>query len=84
MYYVYILRSLKDRKLYIGYSSDLKRRITEHLRGGVKSTRHRLPLQLSCYEAYNYKQEARARERFLKSSDGKKDLYKRLTVTLET
>ncbi|MEI6649943.1 MAG: GIY-YIG nuclease family protein [Candidatus Moraniibacteriota bacterium] len=83
MFYVYILRSKKDNDFYIGSTGDLKRRMKEHNRGVVESTRHRRPLELLCYEAYNYKEEAQARERFLKSSDGKKDLRKRLTRSLE-
>ncbi len=83
MYYAYILQSLKDNKFYIGYSSDLKRRINEHKNGKVKSTKNRLPIKLICYEAYINKKEAENREKYLKSSDGKKDLRKRLTLTLK-
>jgi putative endonuclease len=78
MFYVYILLSKKDNKFYIGMTSDLKRRIREHNRRKVKSTKHRLPLKLMCYEAYLTKKEAERRELYLKSSDGKKDLRKRL------
>ena len=82
MHYVYILLSLKDKKFYIGYSADLKRRIIEHKNGKVTSTKFRRPLKLICYEAYCFKPEAQTREKFLKSSDGKKDLRKRLTMSL--
>jgi len=78
MYYVYILQSLKDGNFYIGASSDLKRRINEHRKGKVISTKHRLPVKFLCYEAYIYKEEALKRERYLKTSDGKKDIKKRL------
>jgi len=78
MFYVYILLSIKDGKFYVGMSSDLKRRMAEHTRGKVKSTQNRLPLKLLCYEAYLTKNEAENRERYLKSSDGKKDLRRRL------
>ncbi|MBU0731870.1 GIY-YIG nuclease family protein [Patescibacteria group bacterium] len=78
MYYVYILTSLKDKKLYIGYTSDLNRRIEEHVNGKVTSTKHRRPIKLMCYEAYLSKKEAMKREKFLKSSDGKKDIRKRI------
>jgi len=37
-YYVYILLSLKDNKLYTGFTMNLKKRLQEHARGGVKST----------------------------------------------
>ncbi|MDD5489554.1 MAG: GIY-YIG nuclease family protein [Candidatus Moranbacteria bacterium] len=78
MYYVYILLSLKDNNFYFGSTSDLKRRICEHRLGKVISTKHRLPIKLVCYEAYASKEQAQRREKFLKSSDGKKDIRKRL------
>jgi len=81
MYYVYILQSLKDKKIYVGYAHDLKRRIDEHIKGKVKST-HTRPLNLICYEAYLTKKEAMRREKFLKSSDGKKDIRKRIIESL--
>lgn len=82
MYYVYILLSLKDNNFYVGFSSDLKRRLNEHKNGKVKSTKNRLPFKLLCYEVYAFKQEAEKREKYLKSSDGRKDLRKRLVISL--
>ncbi|WP_353740199.1 GIY-YIG nuclease family protein [Desulfosarcina widdelii] len=43
MYYTYVLLSLKDRKFYIGYTQDLKRRFEEHEKGFVESTKYRRP-----------------------------------------
>lgn len=77
MFYVYILKSLKDGKLYIGSTQDLKRRISEHLDGSVESTKYRQPMKLLCYESYTFKTVALKREKFLKSSDGHKDIYRR-------
>jgi predicted GIY-YIG superfamily endonuclease len=57
MHYVYLIRSLKTGKTYIGYTSDLKRRISEH--GSRKS-------KLVYYEAYKNETDARERERNLK------------------
>ena len=82
MYYVYILQSQKDGNLYVGSTSELKQRFAQHNKGGVISTKHRRPLILICYEAYQYKTEALIREKFLKTSDGKKDLKKRMTISL--
>ena len=62
---------------------DLKVRKTEHDAGKVESTRHRRPLALLCYEAYPTKAEAQAREKYLKTSDGRKELKIRLKVTLQ-
>lgn len=78
MYYVYILKSIKDENFYTGYSEDLKRRLEEHNKGKVESTKNRRPLQLICYEAYLDKGTAEKREKFLKTSDGKLDINRRL------
>jgi len=74
--------SLKDKKFYIGYTATLKKRLLEHKNGKVKSTKNRRPLKLLCFEGYLFKKEAMNREKFLKSSDGKKDLRKRITISL--
>jgi putative endonuclease len=77
MFYVYILR-MNNSQLYTGFTSDLKRRIQDHDYGKVKSTRLRRPLQLIHYEAYLLESDARRREKFLKTSEGKKLLKKQL------
>ena len=82
MYYVYILQSELDKEFYIGRTADLKRRYSEHQTGRVESTKHRVPLKLLCYEAYNTKEEAARREDFLKSSDGRKDIKKRIIESM--
>jgi putative endonuclease len=66
MYYVYILKSLKDKKLYIGSTNDLKIRIQDHNAGKVESTKYRRPLKLIYCEAYRTEAEAREREKQLK------------------
>jgi putative endonuclease len=83
MHYVYVLISEKDGRFYVGSTGDLKRRFQEHAGGKVESTRHRRPLILIAYEAYLSKAEAERREKFLKTSDGKKDLRKRVKETLK-
>lgn len=65
MFYVYILKSIKDQRLYIGSSNNLKKRIIEHNKGKVFSTKYRLPLELRYYEAYSHEREARKREKSL-------------------
>lgn len=74
MFYVYILLSLKDGKLYIGFTSDLKRRLREHKTGGSKSTKCRLPFKLIFYEAHISEEDARRREKYFKTTVGKKGL----------
>jgi len=78
MYYVYILISEKDGKFYTGSTNNLKRRIAEHEAGYVKATTRRKPLKLIYYEACLNEEDARRREKYLKSGAGKKYLRNRL------
>ena len=66
MFYVYVLKSLKDGKGYIGSTTDLKRRFKEHQEGLVPSTKPRIPFELIYYEAYKSQKDARLREASLK------------------
>lgn len=77
MHFVYILQSQKDNGWYIGYSTDVERRLTEHNSGKNISTHHRRPFELIYYEAYLHKLDALGRERFLKSGAGRRFLEKR-------
>ena len=70
MYYVYVLRSSKDGRLYTGVTSDLARRMREHRAGKTRSLRARLPVTLVYSEAFATKREAMARERFFKTPEG--------------
>lgn len=76
MHDVYILKSLKDNKIYTGFTSDLRKRIKEHFEGKVKSTASRLPLKLVYYEAYLSKEDAQSRERYLKGGGKAKNILK--------
>lgn len=76
MYYVYVLHSQSDTGLYIGFSSDLRRRRREHQAGMAPATSHRGPWQLIYYEAYREEADARGREEFLKSGPGRAYLKK--------
>lgn len=78
MYYVYVLHSQRDGKLYTGLTSDLERRLKEHRLGKVISTKSRRPLRLIYYEAHVDRRDAEGREVFLKSGSGKRDLKKQL------
>jgi len=67
MFYVYLLHSAKDNGFYIGYSTDLKRRLSEHTQGAAFATKSRGPWKLIYYEAYTAREDAEGREKFLKS-----------------
>ena len=80
--YVYTLLSLKDKRFYTGFTANLKRRLRQHARGEVKSTALRRPLRLIHYEYFINKKDAMAREIFLKSGFGRKQLLAALKRTL--
>ena len=70
MFYCYILFSLKDGKLYKGFSADIAKRFLKHAAGGTPSTKNRQPLVLIYTEQFLTKNEAINRERFFKSREG--------------
>lgn len=69
MFYVYILKNKDKGNLYIGYTSDLKRRLREHVNGSVYTTkRYGKNVELVYYEAYRNESDAKEREKKFKSS----------------
>jgi putative endonuclease len=77
---MYVLKSKKDGKLYIGRTSDLKKRLKEHNSGFNKSTRFRRPFSLIYYEAFLSQKDACLRENKLKKF---KKTYTELKKRLE-
>ncbi|MBI1957200.1 GIY-YIG nuclease family protein [Candidatus Gottesmanbacteria bacterium] len=77
-YYVYTLRSFKDKKWYVGFTSDLRKRFKEHNAGKSGYTKGRGPFELIYYEAYRNEQDARSREKQLKSGQGRAYLKQRI------
>ena len=74
MYYTYVLRGNNGRK-YIGSTSDLKRRLKEHNGGvGGKYTQDNRPFKLIYYEGFLNKQDAFAREQWLKTGWGRNQI----------
>ncbi|MDP1710390.1 MAG: GIY-YIG nuclease family protein [candidate division WWE3 bacterium] len=78
MFYTYVLESVKSGKLYVGYATDLKRRLSEHNRGLNFSTKPFLPWRLIYYEACLEEDDAKRRERYLKTTQGSRLLKRRL------
>jgi len=78
MFYTYILQSEKDKKMYSGFTKNLKLRLEQHNKGVVESTRDRQPLKLIYYEACLNQEDATKRERYFKTYYGKLFLKKRL------
>jgi putative endonuclease len=83
MYYVYVLISHKDKKLYVGYTEDLKARLKRHESGYVPATQKRLPLELIYYEAYKTSTEAKRRAKYLKGGNGRAQLKIQIETTLK-
>jgi putative endonuclease len=68
-YFVYILRSRKDKKRYIGFTEDLKERLRRHNAGGVKSTKNRRPVELIEFRRFSKLSEALLYEKKLKGKN---------------
>ena len=77
-YYTYVLESLKDKSLYIGYTSNLKNRFKSHNSGQNKATKPHLPYKLIHFEGFTNRIDAKKREVYLKSGWGRKSLDKLL------
>jgi len=84
MYCVYILQSLKNKSLYIGCTSDLKNRVSEHNKGKSYHTKKYMPWKLIYYEGYCSKADAYSREKSLKlHAQGLRRLKERLHNSLQ-
>ena len=81
MWYVYVLRSLKNKRLYTGVTSDLRRRIIEHNNklGGAYTSKNS-PFKLIFYEAYLEKSDAITAEKFFKTGYGREVLREKLAT----
>ncbi len=83
MYYVYLLKSLESGKCYVGLTSDLKRRLKEHLDNKVWTTSRMGEIKLVFYEAFLSDDDARRRERYLKTTKGRSTLRLMLRESLK-
>ncbi|MFH1509087.1 MAG: GIY-YIG nuclease family protein [bacterium] len=78
LFWVYVLESKKDHKRYIGYTINIDRRLKLHNSGKVISTSYRRPLELIYYEGCTNRYDAQRREKYLKTTGGRRYLAKRL------
>ena len=78
MWYVYFLKSTKDKNLYVGSTNDIRRRLTEHNSGIVDSTKYRMPFELEAYVAVKDKAKAIQLEQYFKTGSGRAVLQKRI------
>lgn len=63
---------MNNGQIYTGSTKDLRMRLYEHERGNVATTSKYLPVKLIGYEAYRLKSDAQRREKFLKTTEGKR------------
>jgi len=82
-YYVYVLKSLKDGCYYTGYTNDLRKRLEEHNAGKSFATNPRKPFKLLYYEACLNQDDAKQREKYLKTTTGRRFISKRLKHYLD-
>lgn len=83
MYYLYILRSLKNGKLYIGSTPDLKERLKSHNNGENKATKPNIPYELIFYSGFTNEKDAISCEQYFKTTAGWKRIHKMLENTLK-
>jgi len=74
MYYVYILYSEKFKRTYIGQSDDIERRLVQHNKGKVKSTKPYIPYRIIYFEEYETREEALSKEKYYKTFSGRKKI----------
>ncbi len=70
-FYIYILEC-SDGRWYTGYTKDLENRLSEHQNGKVQSTKLRLPVKIIYFEGCRNQQDATHREKYLKTTYGKR------------
>ncbi|KKW46695.1 MAG: GIY-YIG nuclease superfamily protein [Parcubacteria group bacterium GW2011_GWB1_56_8] len=78
MYYTYVIGSRKSGYWYTGSTNDLRKRLKQHNEGKSTWTKNRTPWDLVYYEACRNEDDARSREKYLKSGSGKRYLKSRL------
>jgi putative endonuclease len=83
VYYFYVLRSLKNSKLYLGFTPNLKERIKSHNAGENKATKPNIPYELIFYSAFNNEKDAVNCEQYFKTTSGWKRLHKMLENALK-
>lgn len=82
-YFVYVLLSQKDGNFYTGYTENIEKRLNEHNSGKVYSTNYRRPFSLIYYEVSFNLDDALKREKYLKSTYGKRYIRNRVKNYLD-
>ncbi len=77
-YYTYVLYSPMTKRLYKGHTGDIKNRLSLHNTGQVKSTKPFIPWEIKYFETFKTRDEAIRREKYLKTSAGRRFLKRKL------
>ncbi|MBI2888597.1 MAG: GIY-YIG nuclease family protein [Parcubacteria group bacterium] len=83
-FYVYILESRITGEWYFGFTKDLRRRLKEHNDGASFSTKSACPWRIIYYEASLDKRDAERREKYLKTTQGRRMIRRRLWYYIRT
>lgn len=83
MYYFYILRSIKNKKLYLGFTPNLKERLKSHNAGENKATKPNIPYELLFYSAFKNEKDAINCEQYFKTTAGWNRIHKMLENSLK-
>jgi putative endonuclease len=78
MYYVYVLKSLRDGSIYKGYTVHLDKRLHEHNSGKSKFTARKRPWIVIYFEQFETLEEAKKREKYFKTSAGRRILKSKI------
>ena len=78
MFYVYVIKSRKSERLYTGSTNDLRKRFNQHNENKSTWTKKKGPWELIYYEACLNEEDARSREKYLKTGMGKRYIKNRL------
>jgi putative endonuclease len=84
MYYVYLIQSLKNEYIYVGFTRDLKKRLDKHNKGLTESIKTWRPIKIIYYKAYIKKDDAIEREKYLKSGWGRNFVRRNLKHYFKT
>ncbi len=76
MYKVYVIKSINFDWIYVGMTTDIERRLHDHNVGYNKSTKAKAPYSLLFVEEYPDSSSARNREKYLKTTVGKRFIRK--------
>jgi putative endonuclease len=80
MYFAYVLKSIEHEYFYKGHCRNLEKRILQHNSGMTESIRPYAPFQLVYSEEFATEKEAIEREKYFKTSAGRRYLKKKLTL----